>query len=350
MKKIFFYTLIILFSIMIFPFHVYATQPTDIKRGDLFYDEIIYLIDQEVIAGFPDGTFRANEKVTRAQAALMIGRALELDGTKRNTPFSDVNASHQASGYIASAAEAEIIKGYTDGSFRPNEYITRGKMAIFLARAFELNKEAVIAFSDVSPQMASYSSIKKLLAAQLTQGYPDNTFRPQQTLTRGQFAAFVARGLNEEFKQETPLQYSYLRDTAKVYHFATKESGPITYQFSAKDGDWNRWHVYENGQLAYVEVDREDVQGYYIGYPESEFALVLSYPVEKGRKWDGYGEAKDYYHITGVDLTVETPAGLFRHVVEVTTADGLVNYYAPGAGIIKQLYQGEVQTLLVKME
>ena len=117
----------------------------DLDSDFIFYEEIKFLAGVGVIAGYSDGTFRPNEKVTRAQAAMMIGRALNLDGTKRSAAFSDVSDSHQASGYIASAAEAGIIKGYQNGTFRPDETVTRGQMAIFLSRVFQLNEEACCA-------------------------------------------------------------------------------------------------------------------------------------------------------------------------------------------------------------
>ncbi len=160
--------------------------------------------------------------------------------------------------------------------------------------------------------MASYSYIKRLIAANLTQGYADNTFRPYQKLTRGQFSAFLARGLNEEFKRDIPVQSSYLRDTTKTYYFETDGAGSVYYQFAQSDGDWNLWRVYQDNQYSYVFADREDVQGYYIGYPESEYYLELAYPIKVGYKWDGYGDDTDYYQITGADLTIEHPCRNLR--------------------------------------
>ena len=211
-------------------------------------------------------------------------------------------------------------------------------------------KRRVVPFSDISPAMASYHHIKKLIAANLTQGYADNTFRPYQMLTRAQFSAFLARGLNEEFKGNHPVQISYLRDTTKTYYFETDELGVISYQFFQSDGDWNLWHVYKGNQYYSAVSDREDVQGYYIGYPGSEYYLELAYPVKAGYKWDGYGDYPDYYQITGVDLTVETPAGTFFDVAEVTTVEGWVGYYAPRVGLIKQIHDGKIKLELVKIE
>ena len=112
-----------------------------------------------MISGFTDGTFRPNETVTRAQAAIMIGRALGLNGEPRNTNFTDVNSIVTGSGYIALAVEKGIISGFTDGTYRPYQPVTRGQMAIILNRAYTLTTGQVKIFNDVSPNMAAYQSI-----------------------------------------------------------------------------------------------------------------------------------------------------------------------------------------------
>lgn len=112
----------------------------DIREGQNFYSEISYLLNKNIITGYKDGTFRPGEKVTRAAAATMIGRALGFDGTQTNSSFRDVSKESFASGYIEEAVKGKIIKGFTDGTFRPNEEVTRGQMAIFIARAFELKE------------------------------------------------------------------------------------------------------------------------------------------------------------------------------------------------------------------
>ncbi|HYK72726.1 MAG TPA: S-layer homology domain-containing protein [Pseudoneobacillus sp.] len=105
--------------------------------GDListhrFYNEINYLLTREIITGFPNGSFRPNDKVTRAQAAIMIGRALGLNGGQGETGFKDVGTSSSASGFIKAAVERGIIKGFPDNTYRPNEPVTRGQMGFLL--------------------------------------------------------------------------------------------------------------------------------------------------------------------------------------------------------------------------
>ncbi|MGM9923589.1 MAG: S-layer homology domain-containing protein [Bacillus sp. (in: firmicutes)] len=176
-----------------------AASFKDVSTNYRFYDEINYLTGKGIITGYPDGTFKPEQTVTRAAAAMMIGRALDLDGTQRKTKFKDVNSTMVASGYIQSAVEKGIISGFPDGTFKPNQSVTRGQLAIFLAKAFQLEKTATVTFKDVSPSMAAYPYIGKLVAANITTGYEDNTYRPNIAVTRGQFSAFMARALDPKF-------------------------------------------------------------------------------------------------------------------------------------------------------
>ncbi|WP_061808954.1 S-layer homology domain-containing protein [Rossellomorea vietnamensis] len=184
------------------PFSAFAKSFSDVPTTHTFFEEITYLSDQEIINGFSDGTFAPSKPVTRAAAAAMIGRAIGLDGEQRATRFEDVGQSNFASGYIQSAVEAKIISGYTDGTFKPSKVVTRGEMAIFLARAFDLTVKAETSFHDVSPSMAASDSILKILAEGITGGYTDGTYRPNQDVTRDQFSAFLARALDDRFKQD----------------------------------------------------------------------------------------------------------------------------------------------------
>jgi len=198
MKKV---TSIILSFILLLSLVPYALAASfkDVSTSYTFYKEVTYLTEKGIISGFSDNTFRPGTAVTRAQAAMMIGRALGLDGTKKDTKFSDVGKDSVASGYIQSAVNEGIIQGFTDGTFRPGQYVTRGQLAIFLTRAFDLQETTTVKFKDVSSSSAAYPYIGKLLAAGITTGYSDNTFRPNQAVTRGQFSAFMARTLDPKF-------------------------------------------------------------------------------------------------------------------------------------------------------
>jgi competence protein ComEC len=222
MKKLFALLLLVVLVVgSIPPTSASAKAFRDVPTTHTFFDEITYLSDQMIINGFNDGTFAPDKPVTRAAAAAMIGRSVGLDGEKRETSFEDVGSSSFASGYIQSAVEQKIIYGFTDGTFRPDQIVTRGEMAIFIARAFELTEKADTSFNDVSPSMAAADSIAKILAEGITQGYTDGTFRPNQDVTRDQFSAFLARALNDQFKKDTP-------NTSFTAHFLDVGQGDST--------------------------------------------------------------------------------------------------------------------------
>lgn len=196
-------------SVVLFVFFLSIIAPTtgqaasgfkDVSTSYTFYDEVLYLSGEKVISGFPDGSFKPNNKVTRAQAAIMLGRALDLKGEPRNTKFKDVSVKVTGSGYIAAAVDRGIISGFPDGTYRPYEPVTRAQMAIFLNRAFTLEKGNENGFFDVSSNMAAYQSVLNVSANGIAGGYPDGTYRPDAAVTRGQFSAFMARTLESSFR------------------------------------------------------------------------------------------------------------------------------------------------------
>ncbi len=187
-----FVSMVLMFTLV--PF-AQAASFKDVSTGYTFYDDIHYLVEKEIIQGYPDNTFLPNQGVTRAQAATMIGRALGLNGTKKTTQFKDVPAEMSASGYIQAAANQEIIQGFADGTFKPNAIVTRGQLAIFLGRAFELKKNATVNFTDIATDSKAYPYIGYLVAANITNGFNDGTFRPNAMVTRGEFSALMTRTL-----------------------------------------------------------------------------------------------------------------------------------------------------------
>lgn len=135
MKKI---TLLILSamlfcSLLLFNAKADASSFSDINNH-WAEEEMEYLIQKGIIGGYADGTFRPNEIVTRAQAAVMIGRAKGLPGEKPvDTRFPDVPASVTGSGYIYELEKIDAITGYGNGTYRPHQPVNRGDATIHLA-------------------------------------------------------------------------------------------------------------------------------------------------------------------------------------------------------------------------
>ncbi|BDG62176.1 S-layer homology domain-containing protein [Caldinitratiruptor microaerophilus] len=107
--------------------------------GTKYADASARLAALNILAGFPDGTFRPNEPVTRAQMAAIAVRALGLESAsqyaKMDTKFNDVSGAHWAAGYINVAVDQGLLKGYPDGSFKPENQVTYAEALAILVRA-----------------------------------------------------------------------------------------------------------------------------------------------------------------------------------------------------------------------
>lgn len=164
----------------------------DVPTSHANYSNIMYLLENLIIE--PAGRFGENDIVSREEVVVMVSKAVRLDGTPRQTKFTDVPASNPDSGFIQSAVEAGIVNGITVTTFEPSAKVTRGQMARFIARAFDL-PNGTTTFKDVKSNHYAYESVKKLVAANIASGYPDGTFKPNENLTRAGASALLARAM-----------------------------------------------------------------------------------------------------------------------------------------------------------
>lgn len=170
----------------------------DIKQSDYYYASIQDLANRNVISGFTDGTFRPNDNITRAQAAKILALTLQLDLTNTKNPnFTDIDQTHPNYQYIAALVEAGVFSGYADQSFKPNEFITRGQLAKALVLAFNLSATDNSSHPFKDAQNKWYSDfVNVLYKHNIAKGTTASTFEPGAYVKRGQFAAFITRSEN----------------------------------------------------------------------------------------------------------------------------------------------------------
>ncbi|MFD0711400.1 S-layer homology domain-containing protein [Paenibacillus sp. GCM10027626] len=152
-----------------------------------------------VVRGYPDGTFKPNRNITRAEFTVMLAGALQLEGEGKPDAFTDrEKIGAWASRAVAQAAQAGLIRGYADGSFRPEAAVTRAEMAAIVARALHLpaDPKAGTGFADDAaiPQWAK-GSAAALGKLGITSGRSGNRFAPNETATRAEAAVFLLRML-----------------------------------------------------------------------------------------------------------------------------------------------------------
>jgi hypothetical protein len=138
-----------------------------------------------------------DDPVNRAMMAVFIIRALEeTQAFPTGTVFSDVSAGYWAAGYIERLAELQITSGFGDGTYRPDQSVTRAQMATFLVRALELDPvdpASGTVFTDVSAAHWAAGYIERLAAEGISVGFGDGTYKPDIPVSRAQMAAFLTR-------------------------------------------------------------------------------------------------------------------------------------------------------------
>lgn len=161
--------------------------------------EIEFLTEREVINGYADGRFGITDPITRAEAAAIIIRSLGWDVSGQPDPgYSDVSSSHWAYDEIAMMKHAGFFS--LEDKFEPTKLVTRAEMAQMIVNTFDLRSTSGAKFTDVKRGDPAYDEIMIMAANRITTGYEDGTFRPDAEVSRSEFAVFVVRALNEQYR------------------------------------------------------------------------------------------------------------------------------------------------------
>jgi parallel beta-helix repeat protein len=172
------------------------------------------LASQNIIAGFPDGSFKPNEPVTRAQFATIITKALTPPAKRASIEFKDVKSNFWAYAAIKSAYQSQFVSGYPDGSFKPQQQIPRVQALVSLANGLGLtaNNQNVLSFYTDAAQIPNYAiaPVAAATARQLVINYPTaKQLNPNREATRAEVAAFVYQALVSAGRAQ-PIPSSYL--------------------------------------------------------------------------------------------------------------------------------------------
>jgi len=178
---------------------------SDLPAGHWAKEVIEFMAAKDFLKGYPDGACRPDNPVTRAEFAAFLGRVLGLQEAEGEVAFTDVKPDNWHYRVIAAAFRHGLVKGYSDGRFAPDDPVTREQVAAMITRALaakgisaELNEaqtaELLGRFKD-SSEISIWAGMSVAAAANqgLVSGYPDQTFKPQNTATRAECAAMLKR-------------------------------------------------------------------------------------------------------------------------------------------------------------
>ena len=199
------------------------------------------------IFGYPDGTIRPEQKITRAEVATIIFRLLDKDVqaqylTKENS-FADVPSDFWCNTEISTLTNMGIIKGYSPESFGPNKPITRAEFAALFARFDRSAVSSETAFTDISGHWAE-NSIRKAAGLGWISGYPDGTFLPNQQISRAESLSMINRVLqrNPESAEDLLEGMKVWKDNpADAWYYLTVQEATNGHKYVRKDGKHETW-------------------------------------------------------------------------------------------------------------
>lgn len=165
---------------------------TDINSSHWAYDSVINLAEKFILNGYLDGTFKPESNITRAEFAKIIVSATGSVDPYALSTFKDVNNGDWYYSYVSTAYSMGYITGYPDGTFRPNDNITRADICTIVNRVLKSKNTSVSVFKDDS-SIPSYAkdAVYALNAKGVINGYQNGTFAPLTFATRAQTAKII---------------------------------------------------------------------------------------------------------------------------------------------------------------
>ncbi|HSJ39244.1 MAG TPA: S-layer homology domain-containing protein [Planococcus sp. (in: firmicutes)] len=171
-------------------------QYYDVPSSSWAHKSITELSMKNIITGYAHSEFKPGNAVTRAEAATMIAKSLNISPVA-GTSFKDVSSGHWAAGYINAVHKQGIIGGRGNGNYAPDAKITRAEISALLTRAYAMKaSNSSVAFTDIRGHWAE-SSIIKVASSNLAKGYNDGSFKPNANATRAEFAQFISNSINQ---------------------------------------------------------------------------------------------------------------------------------------------------------
>lgn len=172
-----------------------AATYKDVSYQYWAYEDIKFVSAHGIINGYADKTFRPGVEITRKDAVVMMVRTLELQDAYEEEHKIEVSDVVEGSAHYKNIMIA-LQQGWLtleEEEFRMNAPLTRDEMSKMLAIAYEYEGKGNSKFEDVERDDPYYPFIDAIAHYKVTTGYNDNTFRPEETVTRAQFSAFIAR-------------------------------------------------------------------------------------------------------------------------------------------------------------
>ena len=218
--------------------------PDDVPTGLNGDDHFAYIV------GYPNGNVEPNGNITRAEVATIFFRLLTEEvrtaNSTQSNSLSDVTRGQWFNHAVSTLSSMGIVKGHNDGTFAPNAPITRAEFAAIAARFDDKNTNTSSKFTDIASHWAK-NEIGIAANKGWINGYPDGTFRPNQYITRAEAMTLVNRVLNRLPENSSDLLDSMIKwpdnsDASAWYYLAVQEAtNSHAYSDKSKDDKYEKW-------------------------------------------------------------------------------------------------------------
>lgn len=219
------------------------------------------------IIGYPDGNIRPNSNITRAETATIFFRLLTQESRaelwSKTSVYTDVKSDMWYNNAISSLTNGSVLTGDPDGNFRPDMNITRGELAAVAARFASAAYDGDDLFDDIGSHWAAeYINIAASLG--WVEGYGDGTYHPDQYITRAEVATFVNRVLKRLPESGDDLLADMVTwpdnmDAAEWFYLAIQEATNSHYYWQKVGGIYETWTM-RRGAPYWKQLEHPDSQ------------------------------------------------------------------------------------------
>ncbi|ONG85366.1 S-layer protein [Bacillus cereus] len=311
-------------------------------------ESVYYLVHKKVISGMPDGTFSPSKVLSRAEAATIMAKILELEVKEGEKPTFTDSQDHWATPYIAAVEKAGVIKGEGNGKFNPNGQMTRAAMATMLVQAYQLEKKVHEELSTLFPDVKDHwgeKFINILVSMGISSGVDGGRWQPDRSITRAEAAQLVA--VTDKSK-DNELKMKKISISKKFFTYngpslssgISKEYGPreVTV-YEERDGGWIRIHTDTGFKWVCLVEKKVNMNKNFLTYNEASLSSGISGEYapqsvtvieEREGNWIKVYTALGYKWVCLIDKKVQIDRDFTTYDAPFRSAN-ILDYYGPQA-------------------
>ncbi|WP_226675872.1 S-layer homology domain-containing protein [Rossellomorea aquimaris] len=328
-----------------------VSNAADDITGHYFERDMRILIEKDILGGYGPGEYLPDRQVTRAEFATFVVRALDLNTittaevsiaqVSEATQFKDVAPTDWYYSAVLAASNNNLVGGYSDGTFKPNKYISRQEMAAMIMRAMTakgvLSEKEALEFKDTDQINPIFiDSISRLLYLDVMAGKKDSAgnvfFAPKSNTTRGETAAVINRMLKIVYPPQN-LEYKVAAISKGMDPIIVREFDNFD---AAKEKARDNQVVLHGNNIVWISNGIAVSNKYTVVYTDTSFTANHTY-VTSGVEMKYFDAGKDWVKVQVADVT-----GFVKPETVNLTPLNLVEdrsyYQVVGGDLIHQLY------------